>query len=126
LGQNAVHGLSHELVPVPDRHNHGNAGLAHGWRNVSGNGWFTFWRRSKIAGKHLQKTLIARQLDCAAAPNYLPLPVTPSQNVRQKPTMKIALLTTDNREHSHDYRQTEPCFGSALRATVEHFQSPEK
>jgi|GEM_PF-5701277 len=40
--------------------------------------------------------------------------------------MKIALLTTDNREHPHDYRQTEPYFGSPLRATVEHFQPLEK
>jgi glycosyltransferase involved in cell wall biosynthesis len=40
--------------------------------------------------------------------------------------MKIALLTTDNREHSHDYRQAEPYFGTAPAALLEGFaQLPE-
>lgn len=40
--------------------------------------------------------------------------------------MKIALLTTDNREHSRDYRRAEPLFGTAPTALLEGFaQLPE-
>lgn len=39
----------------------------------------------------------------------------------EKPTMKIALLTTDNREHAGDYHQLKPLFGTAPEALLQGF-----